>query len=349
MENNGKSVYVRLHSWKRAGNYSRLLSRVNQTWNGQGKEKEKIIALDSVCSLCFMNILIIYYMYMCYFFASAENIAYVRVGAPWMPPLMPPPGLNNDGDEGIKYYNFIMCLYASVNSEFFSSQVGVSGDTNGDDSNDENSMDADIYDGIADDGASPLSPFHAALRAWVGEFNITLNALRALLSIVGTEFPECHLPKDPRTLMRTPRHLEITKLDDGAQYWYQGVAHCLERIFRNQPHDETIAMNVNVDGLPLYNSSNKCFWPILLNIHNRPEVKPFAAAVYYGDKKPASVDTFFRPFIDELKVLITDGLTVNGHRLTIKIRAFICDSPARAFIKGINTICSHLQFFFVYI
>lgn len=56
--------------------------------------------------------------------------------------------------------------------------------------------------------------------------------------------------------------------------------------------------------------------------------------IYYGVTKPKSVKDFLKPFIDELKSVINNGILVNGHQVCVRVRCFICDSPARAFLKG---------------
>lgn len=41
-----------------------------------------------------------------------------------------------------------------------------------------------------------------------------------------------------------------------------------------------------------------------------------------------------RPFIDDLKEILTHGLEINGNLVSIAVRCFICDTPARCFLKG---------------
>ncbi|RVE45461.1 hypothetical protein evm_009896 [Chilo suppressalis] len=62
--------------------------------------------------------------------------------------------------------------------------------------------------------------------------------------------------------------------------------------------------------------------------------------IYAGDAKPSNLDAYLRPFINEMKQL-ENGFTVTTKTETDKnmqgkIRAFICDSPARAMIKGVS-------------
>lgn len=208
-------------------------------------------------------------------------------------------------------------------------------DTLDDDGTDDMADDDDMGDGAEGDGAdmdAKETPLVAALRLWVAEFNISQSAVRALLSIVNSAY-KGSVPMDPRTLMKTPRYVPTVQLADSA-YWHQGVAICLRTKFRDLAEDMTIQLNVNVDGLPLFRSATKCFWPILLNVHGRSDITPMAAGVYYGESKPEDAEQFFRLFIDELKVVLAAGLCINGHKLTVILRCFIADTPARAFMKG---------------
>lgn len=180
------------------------------------------------------------------------------------------------------------------------------------------------------------------LRQWVAEFNISMRALGALLRILKA-LCFTSLPTDARTVMRTPRSVKITKIENRAEYWHQGVDVCLRNNFADLSKDTTISVNINVDGLPLFDSATKCFWPILMNIHEYPSMHPMAIGVFYGEKKPEDVQLYFQEFVDDFKDVLENGITINGHTLTVLIRCIICDSPARAFVKGTIISFIHLN------
>lgn len=75
-----------------------------------------------------------------------------------------------------------------------------------------------------------------------------------------------NLPKDFRALVRTPRNLEISTVG-GGQQWYNGIKTNLQNIFPKLSEDMEISLKFNMDGLPLFKSSQRCFWPILASIH----------------------------------------------------------------------------------
>lgn len=124
-------------------------------------------------------------------------------------------------------------------------------------------------------------------------------------------------------------------MGETGQYWHQGVVSCLKRIFRDISSSMSISININVDGLPIYKSAAKNFWPILCNVHEFPDIGPFVVGIFYGNGKPKDVNEFMNPFIEELEPLLQSGVIINGYHLNITIRCFICDTPARSFIKGV--------------
>jgi hypothetical protein len=64
--------------------------------------------------------------------------------------------------------------------------------------------------------------------------------------------------------------------------------------------------------------------------------KPFIVGIFSDSSKPTSVDEYLNNFVEEMKVLMSNGLTLNETQYDIKIGAFICDAPARAFVKCIK-------------
>lgn len=102
----------------------------------------------------------------------------------------------------------------------------------------------------------------SGLQNWAIKHRITHMELKDLLSLLNTvglssEFGKL-LPKDSRSVMKTPKLVEIKKLSSG-DLWYHGVQNCLQNIFSNLNRDISITLNFNFDGLPLYNSSKICF------------------------------------------------------------------------------------------
>ncbi|EAT34372.1 AAEL013379-PA [Aedes aegypti] len=94
-----------------------------------------------------------------------------------------------------------------------------------------------------------------------------------------------------------------------------------------------VSLNINIDGLPIYKNSANHFWPIIANIHESPHIPPMILGIYYGPSKPKDANEFLSPVVTELSALLDSGVPINGHRISLGIRAFICDTLARGFIK----------------
>lgn len=170
------------------------------------------------------------------------------------------------------------------------------------------------------------------IKTWANKHNITHVALKDLINILKENF-DIIFPQDPRTLLKTPKTVHLNKIDNG-YYWHNGIKACLQNAFNNLASNILISININIDGLPVFNSSKFEFWPILFNIHNMPNVRPMIIGIFCGEGKPKSVTNYLAPFVNEINDVIKNGIEINGFTIKLQIRTFICDSPARAFIKG---------------
>lgn len=180
---------------------------------------------------------------------------------------------------------------------------------------------------------------NSLLRKWALNFNISLTALSALLCTLSAH--DCFsLPKDGRTLMKTPR-VVITKPMVPGNYHHFGIAEQLQNILKKVNVNlmaPFLSLHISIDGLPLFKSSSGEFWPILGSIANIECVKNciFPIGIYYGKGKPKSCQSFLQDFVDEVVQLISNGLIVQGMSLKIKLGAFICDAPAKSYILGVK-------------
>lgn len=109
------------------------------------------------------------------------------------------------------------------------------------------------------------------LRTWSIEYHVQRRALSKLLKIL-ISFGLNFLPKDSRTLLVTPRSVNIENRA-GGQYWHNGLKIGLKSIFSQLTSNLNIDMNINIDGLPLFKSSPVEFWPILGNIRGTFSLK----------------------------------------------------------------------------
>lgn len=108
------------------------------------------------------------------------------------------------------------------------------------------------------------------LRMWVLNHNITRRSVNDLLRIlrgIGLNW----LSMDSRTLCKTPRSTNVIAMA-GGQYWYNGIGTNIRLLFEDIKCSLTLELNINVDGVPLMNSSSTQFWPILANIHSKLKI-----------------------------------------------------------------------------
>ena len=178
------------------------------------------------------------------------------------------------------------------------------------------------------------------MKVWALQNNIPQKSLKELLKICNRYTPNL-LPSDPRTLLQTPSTImnlnnmvQTGSSPTDGQYWHHGLELCLKQCFRNIKQSLKISININIDGLPIFKSSNEQFWPILFNIHEFPNLSPMVIGIYSGNKKPKDISSFITPFVQEAKNILEEGIMINDkYHITVKIRCFICDSPARAFVE----------------
>jgi hypothetical protein len=180
---------------------------------------------------------------------------------------------------------------------------------------------------------STIELLRTRLAEWAVMFNISHAALSALLCILRQV--DLDLPKDARTLLLTPKCNTDIKCIEGGSYHYFGIVssicHQLETMSSQLEISNMLTLHLNVDGLPLFRSSNVQLWPILGMLAEVRE--PFLIGIFCGPSKPKSLDEFLLDFIQEMKVVLKQGLSFMGRQYSVKIGAIVCDAPARSFLK----------------
>ena len=174
------------------------------------------------------------------------------------------------------------------------------------------------------------------LAVWAVECDIPAVAITHLLRILRRHHP--FLPNDARTLRHTPRQYAIKKLDNGGEYYHFGLVNSLTSyMFESESLTlfSELHLQFNVDGLPLFKSSNVQFWPILCKVREFVDHSPFTIGIYSGTSKPPV--SFVQEFVDELKELLDNGLFLHNHTLQVFVDNFVCDAPARSFLKCVKS------------
>ncbi|KAJ8677445.1 hypothetical protein QAD02_013232 [Eretmocerus hayati] len=98
--------------------------------------------------------------------------------------------------------------------------------------------------------------------------------------------------------------------------------------------DKIIEVSIGIDGFTPFESSSCTVWPIL-KIHGKGKNTKFSLLQSsQGKSKPKNVNECLQKFVDELNCLLKNGIVMNGVKFLIKIKFFICHTPARAFLKS---------------
>ena len=171
------------------------------------------------------------------------------------------------------------------------------------------------------------------VRDWAISCKVPLQHVNALLNRLRKYHPE--LPKDARTLLGTPLEYAVETVA-GGKFHYFSIKSNLEYLLQDDPVlSETDSLNIQccIDGLPLFRSSNEQFWPILGKIEEQKNGKPFVIALWIGNSKPADSNEFMNSFVLEMTELQHGGLILNGKNYSVNVSNFVCDTPARSFVK----------------
>ncbi|KAK5644968.1 hypothetical protein RI129_006268 [Pyrocoelia pectoralis] len=170
------------------------------------------------------------------------------------------------------------------------------------------------------------------LIGWSVQHNITQLALTDLLKQLKLHYPT--LPSDARTLLKTPTEIVVRNMEPG-HYYHFGLEKCLQKllsIFENHVMLDTIEVCINIDGLPISKSSSSQLYPILCNLFENRNVVNIIG-LYHGNEKPSSANNFLKEFVDEAAQLTMKGLVYKNKHYNFKIKALICDAPAKSFVK----------------
>jgi len=174
------------------------------------------------------------------------------------------------------------------------------------------------------------------LRGWAINGNVPHVRVTELLHLLRPFHPE--LPFSSKTLLHTPSIMTSKKLNNGECYHF-GLLINLERILTEHDYSscyKEIQLQINIDGLPLFRSSNIQLWPILCLLKHVTN-SPFPIGIFCGTSKPDPLDIYLKDFINELEFLIQGGIEINGKKYKVVLHNFVCDAPARAYLKCVKS------------
>lgn len=143
------------------------------------------------------------------------------------------------------------------------------------------------------------------LARWVCVSKCPATHVNSLLKILRDTYDHS-LPKDCRTLCKTPKKSEVREFssDDGSTYFYTGIKRALTIFFNSQENlIENLVLDFNVDGVGVSNSSPSQIWPILMSIVGFDKV--YLIGCHHGEKKPNNANEFLKDFVSEMREDIT--------------------------------------------
>lgn len=175
------------------------------------------------------------------------------------------------------------------------------------------------------------------LSVWATQFNVAQNAIDKLLKLL--QKAGHRLPSTARGLLKPEKCVSVDKKSD-MQYVYLGFNKQLEKYLKGLKCKSIeivshFEISLNVDGLPLYKSSNICTWPILCAIMNVQPVHVFPVALCCGSTKPNNLD-FLTDTITDLNELLMQGFIFDECLITVSLRCIVCDAPAKAMVKAVK-------------
>ncbi|XP_016844541.2 uncharacterized protein LOC107981994 [Nasonia vitripennis] len=170
------------------------------------------------------------------------------------------------------------------------------------------------------------------VRVWIVDNNVPQEKANKLLQILNKRI-NINMPKTTKTLLQSNTEFDIKPMkvseDSMGEFYYFGIEQKLKNTVNVDLHDSGILeLIVHIDGISPFKSSTVTVWPILCKVYSKgDDYEPFTVSVFAGDGKPESAEEYLCDFVKEINKLQKNGI-------------FICDSPARSFVKCIVGHCA---------
>ena len=100
---------------------------------------------------------------------------------------------------------------------------------------------------------------------------------------------------------------------------------------------DTIQLLLNVDGFPLFKSSNEQFSHILGRLAQSSKAEPFPIDLFPGKSKPCDPEEFLQHFVEEMADLQIILLITIVKCSTYPYQVLCVMLPARAYIKSVKS------------
>lgn len=149
------------------------------------------------------------------------------------------------------------------------------------------------------------------LLIWAFKYQIPHDPLKALLTILRKTSHQ-ELPKDPRTLLGTPRSADISPMGSGEFRHFNLRASIQRKIKVFNPEGTNLFLTIKVDGLPI------SLW-LKLGYLDETGQSPFVISVFWGLSKPESANVFLRIFLDEMLDIKQTGVFFEGKCFKVRV------------------------------
>lgn len=170
------------------------------------------------------------------------------------------------------------------------------------------------------------------MREFIIETNQTNENGQKLLNILRKYNPV--LPKSIKTFLGNEKHNSFQCYDvPPGKYIHFGLVKALTVAQEKFGLQEPIDLILNIDGLPLFNSTLDSFWPLLGALKNYKNSE-FLIGLYFGKGKPHSAEEFLKYFIEEINSLDLNNVAINSENIKVNFLFCCCDLPAKSFVKG---------------
>lgn len=183
-----------------------------------------------------------------------------------------------------------------------------------------------------------MAEFLEEFLLWCLTSKLSRDNLKALLAMLRKYF-NAPLPKDPRTLFKTPKGTKLYEMSNGS-YWHYGLKKILDKIIKkyeaNNIDVSTIKLSINIDGAQIGKSSKKGLWIISISEEIFKDV--YIVGAHHGEKKPKDSNELLELLVNELIETITNGYRTNSYKkkYIIRLVALICDVPAKSYVLKVK-------------